>query len=257
MMPFLDDLVASTRTRVDETKAVLTEAVLEQRIASQERPVGFANALRGPDVAVIAEIKRATPLKGPLNLDLNAGELAVAYAEGGAAAISVLTEPEHFHGSLEDLEAARRPGLPVLLKDFVLDPFQVFQARAHGADAVLVIVRIARARVLELTAAVQALGMDALVEVHDESDVEVALDAGARLIGINHRDLDTFEVDAERTAKLRPMIPPEVLVVGLSGVADRDDVLRLRDAGADAVLVGERLVTAKDPVAALRELRGG
>ncbi len=255
-MPFLEDLLASTRARVAEARSVISDEVLEQRIASQEAPRGFAESLRGPGIAVIAEIKRATPRKGPLHLNLNAGELAGAYAAGGAAAVSVLTEPERFHGSLEDLEAARRAGLPVLLKDFVVDPFQVFQARATGADAVLVIVRIAPERVDELTVATSSLGMDALVEVHDERDVETALGVGARVIGINHRDLDTFEVDPERTAKLRPMIPDDVVVVGLSGVSTRDDVVRLRDAGADAVLVGESLVTAADPGARLRELLG-
>lgn len=255
-MPFLEELMASTRARVADATNVISDEVLEQRIGSQEAPRGFAASLTGPDIAVIAEIKRATPLKGPLNLNLNAGELADAYAAGGAAAISVLTEPERFHGSLEDLEAARTAGLPVLLKDFVVDPFQVFQARATGADAVLVIVRIAPELVDELTAAISSLGMDALVEVHDERDVDIALGAGARVIGVNHRDLDTFEVDPERTAKLRPMIPDDVVVVGLSGVSTRDDVVRLRDAGADAVLVGESLVTARDPSARLRELRG-
>jgi indole-3-glycerol phosphate synthase len=255
-MPFLEELMASTRARVAEARSAISEEVLEQRITSQEVPRGFATALSGPDIAVIAEIKRATPLKGPLDLDLDAGELAGAYAAGGAAAISVLTEPERFHGSLEDLEAARRAGLPVLLKDFVVDSFQVFQARATGADAVLVIVRIAPEQVEELTAAISSLGMDALVEVHDERDVDIALGAGARVIGINHRDLDTFEVDTERTAKLRPMIPDDVVVVGLSGVSTRNDVVRLQEAGADAVLIGESLVTAQDPSARLRELRG-
>src|SRR4051812_38265640 len=143
-MSFLDDLLAATHKRVAETKERVTEESLEQRIASQDAPRGFNHALvASPDVALIAEIKRATPSKGPLDLDLDAHKTAAAYAEGGAAALSVLTEPDYFKGSMEDLESSRSAGLPVLQKDFVVDPFQILEARAVGADAILVIVRIA------------------------------------------------------------------------------------------------------------------
>jgi indole-3-glycerol phosphate synthase len=157
---------------------------------------------------------------------------------------------------MEDLAAARGPGLPVLRKDFLLEEFQMFESRALGADAVLVIVRILKDGLDRLVATARALGMDALVEVHDERDLDRALDAGASLIGVNHRDLETFEVDPERTAKLAPRVPEGCTVVALSGVGSRAEVEELAGAGASAVLVGESLVTASDPVAKLRELLG-
>lgn len=256
-MSFLDDLVSATHKRVAETKQKVTEETLEQRIASQDAPRGFSAALdRAADVALIAEIKRATPAKGPLNLELDAQKTAVSYAAGGAAALSVLTEPDFFKGSLEDLELARGAGLPVLRKDFVVDPFQILEARAAGADAVLLIVRIAGADLHRFCALAAALSMDALVEIHADEELDRALDAGARLIGVNHRDLATFEIDPDRTAKVAARVPPEVKLVALSGVSTRAEVERLRDAGAHAVLVGEALVTSADPAAKLRELRG-
>jgi indole-3-glycerol phosphate synthase len=212
--------------------------------------------LTGPETNVIAEIKRASPSKGPLNENLDAAALARSYAAGGADAISVLTEPTGFKGSLDDMKASLGAGVPVLRKDFLLDPFQVLESRAEGADAVLLIVRVLGPDLGRLYAAATALGMDALVEVFDEADLERAVDVGAEVIGINHRDLETFEVDADRTAKLAPRIPEGVVVVGLSGVESRADVERLALDGAHAVLVGESLVTAADPAAKLRELRG-
>lgn len=257
-MSLLDDLLAATRARVDEAKRVLTQDALEQRIASAEPPRGFRAALAIGDTAVVAEVKRASPAAGPLDLALDAAALARAYARGGAAAISVLTEPRYFHGSLDDLAAARGAGLPVLLKDFVVDEFQVLEARAWGADAVLVIVRALPRDddLAALVAAARALRMDALVEVHDERDLERALAAGAVLVGVNHRDLTTFEVDARRTERLAPLVPPGVVLVALSGVASRDDVERLGRAGVHAVLVGESVVTAPDPAAKVAELAG-
>ena len=256
-MSYLSDLLDATKRRLEETRAKVSEDALEERLASVEAPRGFRAALAAAErPALIAEIKRRSPSKGALNEDLDAGSLAEAYAAGGASAISVLTEPEGFGGSLEDMAAARRAGLPVLRKDFIVDPFQVLESRAEGADAVLLIVRAVTDSLPELVAATTALGMDALVEIYDESDLERALSAGADLIGINHRDLETFEVDPERTAKLRPQIPEDKLVVGLSGVNDRADVEALASVGADAVLVGESLVTAPDPAAKLRALLG-
>ncbi|HWL64472.1 MAG TPA: indole-3-glycerol phosphate synthase TrpC [Actinomycetota bacterium] len=255
-MPYLSDLLATTRARVDEARAKITEDALEQRVASAEPARGFARSLRGDEVAVIAEIKRATPRAGDLALDLDAGRTASLYRDGGAAAISVLTEPEYFKGSLEDLDAARGPGLPVLRKDFILEPFQIYESRGYGADAVLLIVRTVGPELAELYTLTRALGMDALVEVHTEEDLDRALELGPDLIGVNHRDLETFELDPDRTAKLTPRIPDGVVVVGLSGVSTRAEVLALKDAGAHAVLVGESVVTATDPVTKLKELRG-
>lgn len=255
-MSYLDDLLTSTRLRIEEARGKITEEALEQRISSVAPARSFRAALTGPETNVIAEIKRASPSKGPLNEDLDAAALARSYAEGGAVAISVLTEPTGFKGSLEDMKAASGAGLPVLRKDFLVDPFQVLESRAEGADAVLLIVRTVGAELGPLHASVKALGMDALVEVFNDTDLERALDVGAEVIGINHRDLETFEVDPDRTAKLAPQIPEGVVIVGLSGVESRADVERLAKSGAHAVLVGESLVTSPDPVAKLRELRG-
>lgn len=255
-MGTLDDILESTRKRVAEAKQRVSSDVLEARFSAAELPRGFGKALRGDGVSVIAEIKRATPSAGELNKDLNASEAARAYARGGAAAISVLTEPEFFWGTLDDLKQAKAAGLPVLRKDFILDEFQVMESRAEGADALLIIVRILGDELGHLISSTKALGMDALVEVFDSSDLGRALDAGADLIGVNHRDLSTFEVDPERTAKLAPQIPDGVTVVALSGVSTPAEVGELADAGADAVLVGESLVTSDDPAAKLRELLG-
>jgi indole-3-glycerol phosphate synthase len=253
---FLSELLDSTRARVAEARSLVSDEVLEQRVAAAEPPRGFRAALTGRETAIIAEIKRATPSKGPLNLDLDARKLAAAYRDGGAAAISVLTEPERFKGSLEDMGAASEAGLPVLRKDFVVDPWQVYEARAWGADAVLLIVRINGDEFATLLKTTTALGMDPLVEVYNEADLERALEAGASLIGVNHRDLETFEVDPGRTEKLAGLMPDGTTLVALSGVSTRDQVERLAGVGADAVLVGESLVVAEDPVAKLRELRG-
>ncbi|MDQ3952331.1 MAG: indole-3-glycerol phosphate synthase TrpC [Actinomycetota bacterium] len=253
---FLDDLVAGAQKRVEAGKTVLTDDVLEQRLAAAPPPRSLDAALRGPGMSLIAEIKRASPLKGPLDLDLDAGRLARTYAEAGASALSVLTEPDGFKGSLDDMAAALGAGLPVLRKDFLVDPWQVMESRAAGADAVLLIARVVGDGLAELVAAARSLGMDALVEVHHEEELDDALGAGATLIGVNHRDLTTFEVDPERTAKLAPLIPHELPVVALSGVSERREVEELEAAGAAAVLVGEALVTATDPAAKLRELLG-
>jgi indole-3-glycerol phosphate synthase len=254
-MSYLDDLMAGARRRADELRATVTGDALEQRVAGAEPPRRFTAALDGEEVAVIGEIKRASPSAGDLNSDLNARELAASYARGGAAAVSVLTEPQFFRGSLEDLAAAREAGLPVLRKDFIVDPLQVLEARAWGADAVLLIVRTIGRDLDSLYRATRSLGMDALVEVHDESDLDAALDLDADLIGINHRDLATFAVVPDRTAELAPKIPPGRVVVTLSGVRSRADVSAAMAAGAGAVLVGEALVTARDPAATIESLR--
>jgi indole-3-glycerol phosphate synthase len=252
-MSYLDDLLASTRRRVEALKTSIGVDRLTERIADADAPRGFATACKSGSPALIAEIKRATP-RGPLNLDLDVAKMASLYARGGAAAISVLTEPDYFRGSPDDLAAARRPGLPVLRKDFIIDELQILEARAEGADAVLLIVRILGDEFEVLMKAVATTGMDALVEVHDAVDLRRVADAGASLIGVNHRDLATFEVDPDRTAKLVPSMPDGATVVALSGVGRRVDVDRLVSAGAHAVLVGEALVTARDPAAKIGEL---
>jgi indole-3-glycerol phosphate synthase len=216
----------------------------------------FRESLAGREVSIIAEIKRASPSAGEIAPELDAGPTAQAYARGGASAISVLTEPERFNGSLDDLVAARSAGVPVLRKDFVIDEFQVREARAAGADAILLIVRILGDELTYLYEAAAALGMDCLVEVFDEPDLERALGLGATVIGVNHRDLETFTVDPVRTQKLAPMVPPEVVLVGLSGIKSRADVEKLAATGARAVLVGEALARSEDPEASVRALLG-
>jgi indole-3-glycerol phosphate synthase len=252
----LESLLQSTRARVAAAKQKSSEGTLEQRIAGAREVRPFSAALSAKPISFIAEIKRASPSAGDLNANLNAAAAADAYARGGAAALSVLTEPHAFRGTLEDLEAASGAGLPVLRKDFIVDPFQLFESRAAGADAVLLIARVLGTGLGELMAGAAALGMDALVEVYDDADLEIAEQAGASLLGVNHRDLDTFEVDPDRTRKLAARIPEGVTLVALSGVKSRAEVSMLEAAGADAILVGESLVTSQDPVGKLRELRG-
>jgi indole-3-glycerol phosphate synthase len=220
-------------------------------------PRGFAAALKaGPGLAVIAEIKRRSPSKGPLAPDLDSALLAKAYAGAGAACLSVLTDSEFFGGSADDLAEARAAvELPVLRKDFTVSSADVCDARLMGADAVLLIAAALTAGELgELLGTARRLGLDALVEVHDEAEAEVALGAGAEMIGVNQRDLVTFAVDTGRAVRVAGSLPGHVVRVAESGVCDRDDMRRLADAGFDAVLVGEALVTAPDPGAALAAL---
>jgi len=258
-MSYLAKMLESTRTRLAESKQLVTAEALEQRLAGIDEPRSFSAALDSSrkSVAVIAEIKRASPSAGTFDANLSATETAEAYARGGAAAISVLTEPEFFKGSIDDLNAARGAGLPVLRKDFILDTWQVLESRAAGADALLLIVRALEQNELEaLLLSCKTLRMDALVEVYDEAEMSRALDAGATIVGVNNRDLESFEVDRGRTARLAPQVPDDVILVGLSGVGSRSDVEELGAAGAQAVLVGEALVRSDDPAAELRALRG-
>lgn len=256
-MSYLSALLESTRARVEAAKETLPAASLEQRIASLHPPRDFGAALARNGTAVIAEIKRASPSKGPFDLELDAAAAARTFADAGAAALSVLTEPDFFAGRLEDIEAAATAGLPVLRKDFIVDDFQLLEARAAGADAVLLIARIVEpARLRHLVGATAALRMQALVEVFTAAELDAAVEAGAAMIGINHRDLETFEVDPGRTARLAPHVPARCLLVALSGVSSRAEVEELERAGASAVLVGEALATAADPGAKLRELKG-
>jgi len=221
---------------------------------------GFAAALRsGPGVAVIAEIKRRSPSKGPLAPGLVPGILAQAYAGAGAACLSVLTDAEFFGGSPSDLAEARAAtDLPVLRKDFTVSAADVCDARLMGADAVLLIVgALSPGELGHLVGMARRVGLDALVEVHDEREAELALAAGASLVGVNQRDLVTFEVDTDRAVRVVASLPPSVVRVAESGIRTADDVARLAAAGFDAILVGEALVTAADPGAALTALMEG
>ena len=218
---------------------------------------GFTRALTATDdLAVIAEIKRRSPSKGALNVDLDPTDVARAYEAGGAACLSVLTDEEFFGGCADDLDLARAfTGLPVLRKDFTVSAHDVADARLMGADCVLLIAAaLDRLELIEFHGLATRLGLDVLVEIHDEPELEIALECGATLVGVNQRDLVTFEVDHERAARMAGAIPVGVTKVAESGVRDRDDAKRLADAGYDAILVGETLVTSGDPSAALQDL---
>ena len=253
----LADLVGQARGQTARRRAALPEAELARLIERQAPPRDFAAALAGaPRPALIAEMKRRTPSMGLLAPDYEPGRLAGLYAEAGAAAISVLTHEAGFGGAPEHLAEARAAaGLPILRKDFIVEEHQVLEARALGADAVLLIVAaLEPARLRALLALAAELGLAALVEVHDEAEMAAAAAAGARVIGVNNRDLRTFEVDLGLVERLRGGLPDGALYVAESGIHGRDDVARMRDAGADAVLVGEAIMRAADPVAKIREL---
>ena len=253
----LDAILANKQREVDVLRAREPLAALERAIAArQDGPRDLFAALRQPGVAVIAEIKRRSPSGGELRPDASARDLAAAYAANGAAALSVLTDLRYFGGTDDDLVAARAVSrLPVLRKDFVLDAYQIYQARAIGADAVLLIVRaLAPADLRAFVDLAHGLGLHALVETHSAAEVERALEAGARIIGVNNRDLDTLVTDVALAPRLRPMVPSECVFVAESGISNPDDIQRLREANVDAVLIGEALVRAPDPGARLAAL---
>lgn len=253
----LDEIVAANRAALVAIKRERPLAEVEALARSAPPARDFAGALAtGRKPRLIAETKKASPSKGLLAPDYDAPGLARRYEAAGAACLSILTEPRYFQGELAHLAAARAAtSLPALRKDFLFDPYQIFEARAAGADAVLLIAAILRADDLSaLRELAESLGMAALVEVHDEPDVVRALAAGARLVGINNRDLRTFRVTIDTTARLRPLVPPDRLVVAESGIRTREDVQRLRDLGVDAMLVGESLVTSGDVESKVREL---
>lgn len=254
----LDKIVADKRIELERVKKTAPLADLKARVDRRTPPLDFTLALSGSGTRLIAEVKKASPSKGLLCPDFNPVALAKAYAEGGAAAISVLTETKYFQGSLDHLEAIRQAvKLPLLRKDFIFDPYQVYESAAYVADALLLIVAILHEKQLkELHSLSDSLGLKCLVEVHNESEVERALTCGAEIIGINNRDLNTFNVDIETTRRLRPLIPPGKIVVSESGISDRSDVQKLKEWGVNAVLVGETLVTAADIPGKIRELIG-
>jgi len=252
----LDRIVAAHRRAAADDTRTLDELGRAALAAGPVRP--FRAALTAPGVAVIAEIKRRSPSKGDLVPDLMPAALAEAYADGGADCLSVLTDVEFFGGSADDLIEARGAcELPVLRKDFTVSEADVYEARAMGADAVLLIVAaLSQAELTATRMLADDLAMAALVEVHDEHELERALAAGADLVGVNQRDLRTFAVDVARAEHLAAAMPPGSLKVAESGIRDAGEVSRLAACGYDAVLVGESLVTAPDPAAAVRMLKG-
>ena len=248
-------LVLEARLDLQRRRALVSQDQFERAVAAHV-PRDFAGALKAPGLAVIAEMKQRTPSMGVLSEDYRPADLARSYTEGGAAAISVLTHMAGFGGRPEHVKHVRDvTPLPILRKDFITDSYEVAEARASGADAVLLIVAaLDQPRLVELLRMAKSRGVSALVEVHDERETSLALEAGARVIGINHRDLRTFAVDLSLTERLRKLIPPEVVVVSESGIHTPEDARRMHEAGADAILVGEELMRAEDPAQRLREL---
>ena len=253
----LDDILARTRADLEVRRAARPLAAVEAAAAQMPPARSLARALRQPGaITCIAEFKRRSPSAGWIAEGADPAAMARAYAAGGARAMSVLTDGPFFGGNLADLAAARAAcPLAILRKDFVVDRYQIVEARAAGADAVLLIVSaLDDATLRALLAAAAEAGLDALVEAHDAGEVARALDAGAAIVGINNRDLRTFTVDRDLAVRLRPDVPADRIVVAESGIRDAADVARLRAAGVDAMLVGETLMRAPDPAAALKAL---
>jgi indole-3-glycerol phosphate synthase len=252
----LAPLLEATTRRVEERRRRRSLADLESALAGAPPARPFAEALVRQGVAVIAEHKRRSPSAGSISEGASVAQIVEAFEDGGAAALSIITEQDHFGGSLDDLEAARAAcDLPVLRKDFTLDRYQLYEARAAGADAVLLVVGTVSPGVLaELHAEARALDLDAIVEVHTEEDLEQALDVDADLIGINNRNLADLSVDLQTTFELLPEVPAGKTVVSESGISTRAHLEELERVGVDAVLIGEALMRAPDPAAALREL---
>ncbi|MEV4628425.1 indole-3-glycerol phosphate synthase TrpC [Micromonospora sp. NPDC049523] len=252
----LDEILAGVREDVARRQAEIPLERIRELAAAMPPPRDAYAALRRPGVGVIAEVKRSSPSKGQLAEIADPAELAGEYAGGGARCISVLTEGRWFGGSLADLAAVRAAvDIPVLRKDFVVSSYQVHEARAHGADLVLLIVAALEQNALVgLLERIESLGMTALVEVHDEDEADRALDAGAQVIGVNARNLRTLEVDRSVFERIAPGLPNSVVKIAESGVRGPHDLIRYASAGADAVLVGEGLVTQKSPREAVAEL---
>ncbi|WP_448221266.1 indole-3-glycerol phosphate synthase TrpC [Gordonia iterans] len=252
----LDSIIEGVRADVAAREAVLDLAAVKAAAARAPEPRDATAALRQPGIGVIAEVKRASPSKGELANIADPADLARAYEAGGARIISVLTEERRFRGSLADLDAVRAAvDIPILRKDFIVGPYQIHEARAHGADVILLIVAALEQQALaSLLDRTESLGMTALVEVHTEEEADRALEAGATVVGVNARNLKTLEVDRDCFGRIAPGLPSKVIKIAESGVRGTADLLAYAGAGADAVLVGEGLVTSGDPRQAVSDL---
>ncbi|HCP23032.1 MAG: indole-3-glycerol phosphate synthase TrpC [SAR202 cluster bacterium] len=260
MPSILDEIVAAKRVELAESKDRIPLAALESEVGYQARPLNLSGALLGGGVRLIAEVKKASPSRGLLLPDFDHLKLAETYVNNGAAAVSCLTDPR-FQGELAHLREIKETGAsqraPVLRKDFIFDPYQIVETRAAGADALLLIVAILEpAQLKELLDAAQSHWMQCLVEVHDESELETAVEAGAEIIGINNRDLHTFTTDLAVTERLAPLVPRGKQIVSESGIFTREHLRQLNKVRANAALVGEALVTAPDIGEKVRELTG-
>ncbi len=256
----LDTIAASTRQRVSEAKAVVSlDVIKKQALSLPKEQFTFEKALSTQGISFICEVKKASPSKGLISPDFPYLQIALDYEAAGASAISVLTEPVYFHGRdmfLSDIRAL--VNLPLLRKDFTIDEYQIFEAKTIGADAVLLICALLDTTTIRRYLAIcDELGLSAVVEAHSAQEVESALNAGARIVGVNNRDLKTFEVHIETCEKLRPLVPKNVLFVAESGIKTGDDIKRLSEAQVDAVLIGETLMRSTDPKFALAALRQG
>ena len=258
MSPRIDSFLQTSRERLEQRRRERPLAELEREAAERGEGRPFREALSQPRISLIAEHKRRSPSAGPIREGGSVTEIVAAYERGGAAALSVLTEEDNFGGSLDDLYQARRASnLPILRKDFTLDPYQLYEAKAAGADAVLLVVGTVSPRELDrLREEASALDLDALVEVHDQAELEVALELDVDVIGINNRNLEDFSVDVSRTFDLLADVPAGKTVVSESGIATREQIEELEAIGVDAVLVGEMLMRAPDPELAVRALAG-
>ncbi len=252
----IEDLVGSARAGVERRSAELPVEELAKGLASRPEQRPFGEALVRPGLSVIAEFKRRSPSVGEIRAGATPAEIAQAYDEAGAAALSVLTDEQHFGGSLDDLREARAACvLPILQKDFIVDRYQLYEAAAAGADAVLLIVAaLDQDRLAGLYEDARGLDLDVVIEVHKEEELETALTVDAEVIGINNRNLDDFTVDVQTTFELMPDVPAGKTVVSESGIADRETLEELERVGVDAVLIGETLMRADDPGAKLKEL---
>ena len=255
----LDNIVNENLKELEERKQLHPVGELEKAAFTSPQPLDFAKAISGAGIRLIAEVKKASPSRGIIRDDIDPIEIARTYAPSGASAISVLTEPRYFQGSLNNLKRIRnallQEGIPILRKDFLSDRYQILESRAYGADAVLLITAILTPeRLKELINLSHALGMACLVEVHDEKELDMALESGAGIIGINNRDLTTFKVDVGTTSKLRGLIPGDRIVVSESGIRSRKDIEALEKIRVNAVLIGEALMTSQDIRSKIKEL---
>ncbi|MER5755674.1 indole-3-glycerol phosphate synthase TrpC [Streptomyces sp. NPDC002088] len=255
-MSVLDDIIEGVREDLAERQARVGLDELKERAAKAPRALDGHAALRGDGVKVICEVKRSSPSKGALAAITDPAALAADYEAGGAAVISVLTERRRFGGSLADLEAVRaKVGIPVLRKDFIVSSYQLWEARAYGADlALLIVAALEQEALVSLIERAESIGLTPLVEVHDEQEAERAVAAGARVVGVNARNLKTLEVDRSAFGRIAPVLPEGITKVAESGVRGAPDLIAYADHGADAVLVGESLVTAENSRAAVTEL---
>lgn len=256
-MSILQEIIAHKREEVAATRAAVPLAEVQARAAAAPPARDFAGAITGPPVRIIAEVKRASPARGAIRQDADPAATARRYEGAGAAAVSVLTDRRYFNGSAEDLRAVRAAiRLPVLRKDFVVDAYQVYEARALGGDAILLIAgSIPAADLAALGRLAAELGMTPLFEAHTETEIDEVLSCGARVVGINNRNLKTLAVDLDTTRRLRPRIPTGITVISESGIETAADVATVRRSGIDAILVGTALMASPDPDAHLRALR--